>query len=49
MVAGLVASDFNGDGRVDLALGNRLKGAVTLLLNKGGRSFAPPRTVEATP
>lgn len=37
----LVAADFNGDGRRDLAVANSLDNSVTVLLNQGSGNFTP--------
>ncbi len=47
----LTASDFNGDGRLDLATANSLSDDVSLLLGRGDGTFAaaPPLAVEDYP
>src|SRR5579863_1260981 len=39
-VGGLTVGDFNGDGLLDVALGNPLAGVVTVLLDKGDGTFS---------
>lgn len=36
----LIAADFNGDGRIDLAVGNFLSASVSVLLGQGDGTFA---------
>lgn len=43
----LLAADFNGDGRVDLAVAEEARGRVAILLNSDAGAFAPPRYAEA--
>ncbi len=38
----IVAGDFNGDGRTDLAVANRTDGDVSVLLGNGDGTFQPP-------
>ncbi len=40
----LVSADFNGDGNLDLAVGNGGASSVSVYLNKGDGSFNAPRT-----
>jgi hypothetical protein len=40
MPVGIVAADFNGDGKVDLATANFVSGTVSVLLGKGDGTFA---------
>jgi hypothetical protein len=37
-----VAGDFNGDGRLDLAVANNFSNSVAVLLGNGDGTFAPP-------
>jgi hypothetical protein len=39
--SGVVVGDFNNDGRPDLAAANSGSNSVSILLNQGGRKFAP--------
>ena len=41
---GLVTADFNGDGRLDLAVGNYSSNTVSVLLGNAGGTFQPPLT-----
>jgi hypothetical protein len=41
----LVAADFNGDGKKDLAVANRGSNTVSILIGNGAGSFASPATV----
>ena len=43
MSAALVAGDFNGDGKLDLALANS-DGSVSILLGNGDGTFQAPQT-----
>lgn len=51
--AAVVVADFNGDGKVDLAVANAKDGTVTILLGNGDGTFTPapssPITVGAGP
>ncbi len=38
----MVAGDFNGDGRLDLAIANYNSGTVSILLGNGDGTFRPP-------
>ncbi len=38
----LVAGDFNGDGKLDLAIGNPISDNVAILIGKGNGTFQPP-------
>lgn len=40
--AALVAGDFNGDGKLDLAVANSAGASVSILLGNGGATFASP-------
>lgn len=40
----LVMGDFNGDGKLDLAVGNRVHNTVSVLLGNGDGSFSAPKT-----
>ena len=40
----LAAADFNGDGNLDLVVGNSGEAIVSVLLNEGGGAFAPALT-----
>lgn len=44
---GIVAGDFNRDGRADLAVSERGVDRVAILLGKGNGTFQPPATVSA--
>jgi fibronectin type 3 domain-containing protein len=39
--SGLIAADFNGDGKLDLAIANSLDNTVSILLGNGDGTFAP--------
>ncbi|HEY0307154.1 MAG TPA: FG-GAP-like repeat-containing protein [Acidobacteriaceae bacterium] len=39
--AGVVAGDFNGDGKLDLAVANQYSNTVTILLGNGDGTFTP--------
>src|ERR1700730_2451364 len=39
--AGVVVADFNGDGKLDIAVANGGSGNVSILLNNGDGTFAP--------
>jgi uncharacterized repeat protein (TIGR01451 family) len=43
----VVAGDFNGDGRPDIAVANRGSGNVSILLNNGDGTFAPAMNFDA--
>jgi hypothetical protein len=45
----LVAGDFNGDGRLDLAVANQFDGTVSLLLGNGDGTFVDPGQLPTTP
>ena len=42
---GIVAADFNGDGKIDLALANEVDNTVSILLGNGDGMFKPQTTV----
>jgi uncharacterized protein (TIGR03437 family) len=42
----LAAGDFNGDGKVDLAVANESSNSLSVLLGKGDGSFASPATYD---
>jgi hypothetical protein len=42
----IVAGDFNGDGKVDQAVANRLTNSVSLMLGDGNGSFGSPTTFQ---
>ena len=44
---GLVTGDFNGDGKIDLAIANKGSGNVTILLGNGDGTFTTAPTVAA--
>ena len=44
---GIVAADFNGDGKIDLATANWVDGTASVLLNKGNGTFRPATTYPA--
>ena len=46
---GIVVGDFNGDGKLDLAVGNNSGGTITILLGNGAGSFVaqPPINIGA--
>jgi hypothetical protein len=46
---GITAGDFNGDGRLDLALIDGDIRYVSILINQGGGAFGPPVTYEGDP
>jgi uncharacterized protein (TIGR03437 family) len=46
---GLILADFNGDGNLDIAVGNDLAGTITVLLNLGHGTFGSPITSPCTP
>ena len=48
-VHGLVVSDFNGDGKLDLALANSGSNDVTILLGNGDGTFSDPDQFATTP
>lgn len=41
-----VASDFDGDGHIDLVVSNRVGGSVTVLLGTGGATFTTHATID---
>jgi hypothetical protein len=45
----LVAADFNGDGKIDLAALNPMGDSVTILLGNGDGTFAAPSTLPTDP
>lgn len=45
MPLALAAGDFNGDGKLDLAVALGNQGAIAILLGNGDGSFQPPRVV----
>jgi uncharacterized repeat protein (TIGR01451 family) len=47
MPQGLVTGDFNGDGKIDLAVANNGSNNVTILLGNGDGTFATPGTTVA--
>lgn len=42
---GIVAADFNGDGKLDLALANEVDSTMSILLGNGDGTFQPQTTV----
>ena len=40
-----MAADFNGDGKLDLAMANQNDGTVSILLGNGDGTFQPPANV----
>ena len=45
--AAITHADFNGDGKIDLAVADREGSSVSVLLNLGGGAFAPRKTYPA--
>jgi hypothetical protein len=44
-LSAIVAGDFNGDGKLDLAVADAAANAVYVLLGNGGGTFQPPTTI----
>ena len=45
MLAGIVTGDFNGDGKLDIAVANTGDGTVSVLYGKGDGTFQPALTL----
>ena len=45
----LAAADFNGDGKLDLAVGNVTQNNISVVLGKGDGTFQPPLTIPVPP